>query len=77
MTETATESSLGARLRVARMEADYTIARLARELGVDPRTVAGWQSGRSSPSFRRLIEIARLLKKPPSYFLNGDEDKVA
>lgn len=76
MTETATKSTVGARLRVARKEANYTITRLARELGVDPRTVAGWQSGRSAPSFGRLIEISRLLKKPPSYFLDGGEGKV-
>lgn len=77
MTETATESSLGARLRVARKEASYTIARLARELDVDPRTVAGWQSGRSTPSVSRLYAISRLLKKPPSYFLNGDVEDAA
>lgn len=46
-----------------------TIAALAAALGVDPRTVAGWQSGRSRPSYERLIQIARLLNKPPSYFL--------
>ena len=77
MTESATVSSLGARLRVARRDAGFTIARLARELGVDPRTVAGWQSGRSAPSVTRLIEIARLLKKPPSYFLDGDGGSAA
>ncbi|MCR4341888.1 MAG: helix-turn-helix domain-containing protein [Gemmatimonadaceae bacterium] len=73
MTEIATKSILGERLRVARKEAKFTIARLARELGVDPRTVAGWQSGRSAPSLDRLIKIARLLKKPPSYFVNDEE----
>ena len=77
MTEIATESSLGARLRVARKEAHYTIARLARELGVDPRTVAGWQAGRSTPSVARLYAISRLLDKPPSYFLDGDEERAA
>lgn len=77
MTETATESSLGARLRDARKEAKFTIARLARELDVDPRTVAGWQSGRSTPSVTRLYAISRLLKQPPSYFLNDDEENAA
>ena len=69
MTETTATSSLGPRLKAAREDADYTIARLARELGVDPRTVAGWQSGRSMPTVERLLEIAELLGKSPSYFL--------
>lgn len=69
MTDSATVSSLGQRLKVARKEAGFTIASLARELAVDPRTVAGWQSGRSTPSVERLLEIAAVLDKSPSYFL--------
>lgn len=69
MTDSATVSSLGARIRVARKDAGFTLARLARELDVDPRTVAGWQAGRSTPSVERLMAIARLLERPPSFFL--------
>lgn len=71
MTDFAIVSSFGERLRVARKEAGFTVARLARELDVDPRTVAGWQAGRSMPSIERLGEIARLLDRPPSFFLDG------
>lgn len=70
-------SNLGARLRIARIEAGFTVSRLASELGVDPRTVAGWQARRSAPSVERLSEIARLLKKPPSYFLDDAEESAA
>ena len=69
MTDSATVSSLGERLKTARKEAGFTIASLARKLDVDPRTVAGWQSGRSTPTVERLLEIAQALDKPPSYFL--------
>jgi len=69
MTESAAKASLGQRLRVARLEADVTIAELARALEVDPRTVAGWQSGRSAPTVERLLKIADVLGKPPSYFV--------
>lgn len=77
MTESATIDKplpLGARLRTARKERRITVAKLARELGVDTRTVARWQSGESTPSIERLTEIARLLDRPPSYFLDEEED---
>lgn len=69
MTEIAATSSLGPRLKTAREAAGFTVARLARELEVDPRTVAGWQAGRSTPTVERLLEIADLLGQSPSYFL--------
>lgn len=69
MTQPATMSTLGQRLKTARVAAGYTVASLARELDVDQRTVAGWQSGRSTPTVERLLEIARVLGQPPSYFL--------
>lgn len=66
---------LGQRIRSAREEAKVTNARLATELGVDQRTVAGWQAAqpRSRPSYERLIRLAEVLNKPPSYFLGEEE----
>jgi transcriptional regulator with XRE-family HTH domain len=62
------------RIRAARADSRLTVEQIARELRVSTRTVAGWQSGRSRPSYERLVELAALLGKPPSYFLavNGD-----
>lgn len=60
---------LGDRVRVARKEARISIRQLAAELDVDPRTVNRWQSGDAMPSVERLIDIARILGKPPGYFL--------
>ncbi len=68
-------STLGSRLRAARKEANLSITKLARELDVDPRTVARWQSDEALPSVLRLGEIARVLGKSPSYFL--DEEVAA
>lgn len=68
MTDSAT-LPLGTRLREARVAAGMTVAELARRMDVDPRTVAGWQSGRSRPSYERLVELARILSRPPSFFL--------
>jgi transcriptional regulator with XRE-family HTH domain len=72
MTPNAIKSSAGFRgdrIKAARLDAGWTIAALAAALGVDPRTVAGWQANRSTPSYERLVQLARLLKQPPSFFL--------
>jgi len=63
---------LGERIRRARKAAGLSTTKLAVELGVDPRTVARWQSDESRPSFERLAELARVLGQPPSYFVEGD-----
>lgn len=62
---------VGERIRVARIDAGLTVESLAQALGVSSRTVAGWQSGRSRPSYERLAEIGALLGKPPSFFLEA------
>lgn len=67
--------TLGQRIRVARKEQRVSIRQLATELSVDPRTVNRWQSDDAMPSVERLMEIARVLGKPPSYFL--DEEMAA
>ena len=74
VTDSAAKSSLGERLKTARTDAGFTVSRLARELEVDPRTVSGWQAGRSTPTVERLLEIAQVLGKSPSYFI---EEKAA
>lgn len=67
--------SLGRRIRQARADSGHSITKIAWELGVDPRTVARWQSDDTAPSVVRLTALARLLGKPVSYFL--DEAEVA
>lgn len=66
-----TELIVGLRIKTARDEAGLTVEAVAREMNVSSRTVAGWQSGRSRPSYERLIRLAELLQKPPSYFLEA------
>ena len=65
-------TTLGQRLKVARAERKYSITRLARELDVDPRTVARWQADEAMPSVVRLGQIAAVLGKSASYFLDGE-----
>lgn len=72
MTSARERQTLGSRLRQARSDAGYSIQRLARELGVDPRTVNRWQADQAVPSVVRLAEIAHVLGKTPSYFLDEE-----
>ena len=62
---------IASRIKMARKEAEVTIEAIAQQMGVSSRTVAGWQSGRSRPSYERLVELAELLGKSPSYFLEA------
>ena len=62
-------ATLGRRIQIARKDAGYTVRRLADTLGVDPRTVARWQSDDSDPSIETLGQIARVLGKSPAFFL--------
>ena len=75
MTQTDAQSkplSLGQRLQAARRARGISITKLAYKLDVDPRTVARWQADETMPSIVRLGEIARVLEKPPSYFLDEE-----
>jgi transcriptional regulator with XRE-family HTH domain len=62
--------TIGQRIKVARGEAGLSITRLARELDVDPRTVARWQSDHVTPSIDRVLQIAALTQKPPEFFFS-------
>jgi len=73
MTRNRPKTTLGARIRVARIEAGYAINRLARELDVDPRTVNRWQADQAVPSIARLGDIAHVLGKQASYFLETED----
>ncbi len=65
-------AEIGGRIRASRKEAGVTVRKIASELGVDPRTVARWQTGESPVSFENLGRIAELVGKRPSYFLEED-----
>jgi transcriptional regulator with XRE-family HTH domain len=61
-------------IAIARRESGMTLAELARRMGVDVRTVARWQSpGGTKPNYARLVLLAEILDKSPSYFLDGEQ----
>lgn len=64
--------ALGQRLREARSDAGLTQAALARSLGIKRASVSQWEQGVTQPTTERLIEVARITKRPLSWFLIED-----
>lgn len=60
------------RLEFARTRRGWTKARLAKELGVQPRSIQGYESGEYAPETERLELIARLLEFPVQFFFGED-----
>jgi transcriptional regulator with XRE-family HTH domain len=67
---TADEVDIGVRLRVARLERKMTQQALGDALGVTFQQIQKYEKGLNRVASSRLSEIARVLKKPVSYFLD-------
>lgn len=63
-------TDLGNQIRLARTTAGLRREEVAVQLGVGLRTVQRWETGESSPSIRRLQEIARVTSQPLAFFLS-------
>jgi transcriptional regulator with XRE-family HTH domain len=62
---------IGERIRKARESADMTLADVAAKAGVTLAQIQKYETGNSQISLRRLIEIAKALDRPLSYFLKA------
>ena len=62
------------RLSVARQRALLTKKELAARIGVDARTVSGYEAGQYVPSDEVVTKIARALRYPKEFFLADDID---
>lgn len=62
---------LGKKIKLARVEADLTQTQLARKIDAKQKSISRYETGASSPSIETLLKIAKALKKPPGYFLEG------
>lgn len=66
---------MGPRLRVARENAGFTEAGLARRVGVTLRTVHAWESDKAVPRANRLQMLAGVLGVTLTWLLEGREDE--
>ena len=64
-------TSLGDRIAVARTHNQLTTAQLSRRLGVQTKTLSGWQNSTSEPRANRLTMLAGILGVSPSWLLIG------
>lgn len=66
--------TIGDRIRMARESVGMTQAELAERLGVEPPSVSRWESGGYSPRPSRLAEMAKILGRPPDWFVGVPKD---
>ncbi len=62
---------LGKRIRLARVEADFTQTDLANKIHAKQKSISRYETGASVPTLDTLMKIAGVLKKPSAYFLEG------
>ncbi|MEJ2767572.1 XRE family transcriptional regulator [Mycetohabitans sp. B46] len=60
------------RLTFARMRRGWTKARLAKELGLQVRSIQGYESGEYAPEPERLAQMSTLLRFPVEFFAGDD-----
>ena len=66
-----------ARIEFARTRRRWTKTRLAEALGVQSRSIQGYESGEYSPEPERLEQIANLLRFPLTFFSGPDLPKIS
>ena len=60
----------GKRIRLARVEADLTQTKLARKMDAKQKSISRYETGDSVPSVETLVKLAKVLRKPTTYFLD-------
>jgi transcriptional regulator with XRE-family HTH domain len=66
---------LGERLREAREYVGLSQEAVATALGIPRPSVSGMETGKRKVSTIELQELARLYKRPYSYFLGGEDEE--
>ena len=61
---------LGKKIKISRIELDLTQTDLAEKIRAKQKSISRYENGISLPSLETLIKIAKVLKKPTSYFLD-------
>ena len=61
---------LGKKIKIARVELDLNQTKLAEKIGAKQKSISNYETGSSFPSLVTLSKMAKILKKPASYFLD-------
>jgi len=60
----------GKKIKLARIELDLTQTQLAEKINAKQKSISRYETGASLPPIKTLVKIAKVLKKPASYFLD-------
>jgi len=63
--------TLGKKIKLARVERDLTQTQLAKRINAKQKSISRYETGASLPSIETLVKLAKALKKPVGYFLEG------
>ena len=61
---------LGKKIKLARVELDMNQTEFAEKIRAKQKSISRYENGLSTPSIATLIKVAKVLKKPASYFLD-------
>jgi transcriptional regulator with XRE-family HTH domain len=61
---------LGKKIKMARVELDLNQTELADKIGAKQKSISNYETGTALPSLATLEKIAKVLKRPASYFLD-------
>ena len=61
---------LGKKIKLARVELDMNQTEFAEKIKAAQKSISRYENGLSTPSITTLMKIAKVLKKPVSYFLD-------
>ena len=65
------KKKLGKKIKLARVEMDLNQTQLAKKIGAKQKSISRYETGTSMPTIETLVKIAKILKKPAGYFLEG------
>jgi Zn-dependent peptidase ImmA (M78 family)/DNA-binding XRE family transcriptional regulator len=65
------------RLTLARKRRGLTMIRLAEMIGVEPRSISGYENGEFSPDADKREQLAKALRFPVSFFAGDDLEQLS
>ena len=61
---------LGKKIKLARVDLEMNQTEFAKKIGAKQKSISRYETGLSVPSIATLMKVAKVLKKPASYFLD-------
>ena len=66
----------GARLKNARLYRGWTVEELSNKVDISKQAVSLYENNKNSPSFEKIVALAKELKFPYEYFMQSEDLNV-